>query len=52
VGIFRRKQLVVLQHEVTGFVAEFNAGIVGGETRTWWVDSQPEWIMEGSAADE
>lgn len=42
---FKTKQYLVLQHEVTGFVPEFLGNSVGGEYRTYWIDTKPEWMM-------
>lgn len=47
IGFFKRKQVLVLQHQVEGFVPEFTGGpSVGGSVKTWWVDSKPEWKLE------
>lgn len=46
-GFFHKKQVLVLQHEVEGFVPEYIGGMVDGDIKTWWVDSKPEWILNG-----
>jgi hypothetical protein len=46
IGFFKPKYVLVLQHEVNGFVPEFNGGAsVDGSIKTWWVDSKPEWVL-------
>jgi hypothetical protein len=45
-GFFKRKQILVLQYEVEGFVPKYNGGpSVDGSFKTWWVDSKPEWEL-------
>ncbi len=47
IGFFKRKQVLVLQHQVEGFVPEYTGGSsVGGSVKTWWIDSMPEWKLE------
>lgn len=49
IGFWNPKQVLIMQHEVRGFKPEFTGGSVGGHYTTWWVDSKPEWIMEGAS---
>lgn len=42
---FGRKQVLILQYEVRGFVPEWLGNSVAGETKEWWVDAKPEWEM-------
>ena len=45
-GFFKRKQMLVLQYEVEGFVVEYTGGpSVDGSLKTWWVDAKPEWEL-------
>lgn len=46
-GWFRRKQVLILQYEVNGFVPEYSGGVVDGEFRNYWVDAKPEWELNG-----
>lgn len=44
---FMRKDVLVLQVQVRGFVPEYSGGgSVDGEIRTWWVDAPPELLLE------
>jgi len=46
-GLFKRKQILVLQYEVEGFVPEHYGGpSVDGSFKTWWVDAKPEWELD------
>lgn len=48
-GFFKRKQVLVLQHQAEGFVTEYTGGPgVDGSFKTWWVDSKPEWKLNDS----
>jgi hypothetical protein len=45
-GCFKRRQILVLQYEVEGFVPEYYGGpSVEGSFKTWWVDAKPEWEL-------
>lgn len=44
-GWFKSKFVLVLQYEVEGFIPEYAAGRVDGNTKRWWVDARPEWVM-------
>jgi hypothetical protein len=45
IGWWNPKQVLILQHEVEGFVATYAGGMVDGGIETWWVDSKPEWVL-------
>ena len=49
-GLGGKRQRVVVQHEVMGFVPEYLGGSISGEFRRWWVDSKPEWLMQDTGA--
>jgi hypothetical protein len=51
-GLFRKKQVVVHQTEFQGFVPELCGNHVDGTTRKWWVDTKPEWLLEGRTVTE
>lgn len=47
---FFRKQVLILQYELTGYVITNVGGFVDGSTETWWVDARPEWVMQVAEA--
>ena len=54
-----RKQVLILQYELRGYVITNIGGMIDGETQTWWTDAKPEWVMqiaeaaiEGAKANE
>lgn len=44
-GLFRRKQVLVLQYEMAGKLTEYYGGWVDHYAVTWWEDAKPEWVM-------
>lgn len=45
VGPFwKRRDVLVLQHEFSGLVTEWAGGQIETEWDTWWKDALPEWV--------
>lgn len=45
-GLFRKKQVLVLQYEMTGRKTDFICGVITHYDDVWWVDAKPEWELQ------